>query len=216
MSQQFNPYDLRWQANLPSGLIVPNVIQETPRGTYAMDIYTRLLKERIIFIGTPIDDVVANLVVAQLLYLQSEDPTRDIQLYINSPGGVIYAGMAIYDTMQHIQPDVSTVCLGMAMSMAAFLLSGGAKGKRFVLPNSTVLIHQPLGGVEGQAADIEITAREVVRLRERLYEEMARHTGQPIEKITRDADRNYFLSAEAAVEYGLADEVMRTPEKKEP
>jgi ATP-dependent Clp protease, protease subunit len=216
MSQNFNPYDLRWQANLPSGLIVPNVIQETPRGTYAMDIYTRLLKERIIFIGTPIDDVVANLVVAQLLYLQSEDPTRDIQLYINSPGGVIYAGMAIYDTMQHIQPDVSTVCLGMAMSMAAFLLSGGAKGKRYVLPNSTVLIHQPLGGVEGQAADIEITAREVVRLRERLYDEMARHTGQTVEKITRDADRNYFLSADAAVEYGLADEVMRTPERKEP
>ena len=195
----------------PSGLTIPYVIEQTPRGTQGMDIYSRLLKDRIIFIGTPVDDHVANLAVAQLLFLQSEDPTRDINLYINSPGGSVYAGLAIYDTMQFIQPEVSTVCLGMAMSMGAVLLAAGQKGKRYVLPHSTVLIHQPLGGAEGQATDIEITAREIVRLRRELYEMLAHHTGQTIEKITTDSDRNYFLSAQQAVEYGLADEMMTRP-----
>ena len=208
-----NPLNPLWQANMnwpttPNGLTIPYVIEQTPRGTQGMDIYSRLLKERIIFIGTPIDDHVANLVIAQLLFLQSEDPTRDVQIYINSPGGSVYSGLAIYDTMQHIQPDVSTVCLGMAMSMGAFLLCSGTAGKRFVLPNSTVLIPQPLGGAEGQTADIEITAKEFLRLRKQLYETMAFHTKQPIEKIERDSDRNFYLSAQAAVEYGLADEVM--------
>ncbi len=214
MNQAFDPRDLRWQAdvsNQPRDLTIPYVIEQTPRGTQGMDIYSRLLKERIIFIGTPIDDHVANLVVAQLLFLQSEDPTRDINLYINSPGGSVYAGMAIYDTMQFVQPDISTVCLGMAMSFGAFLLAGGAKGKRFVLPNSTVLIHQPLGGAEGQTSDIEITAREFLRLRQSINEILAFHTGQTIEKITTDSDRNFYLSAEQAVTYGLADEVLRRP-----
>jgi ATP-dependent Clp protease protease subunit len=173
-----------------------------------MDIYSRLLKERIVFIGTPIDDHVANLTVAQLLFLQSEDATKDINLYINSPGGSIYAGMAIYDTMQWLKPDVSTVCVGMAMSMGAVLLAAGAKEKRFCLPNSTVLIHQPLGGAEGQAADIEITAREILRLRRNLYEILSNHTGQTLERIMQDSDRNYYLSAPQAVEYGLVDEVL--------
>ena len=216
MTKQFDPREILSQfggksITTPSGLTIPYVIEQTPRGTQGMDIYSRLLKDRIIFIGTPIDDHVANLAVAQLLFLQSEDPTRDINLYINSPGGSVYAGMAIYDTMQFIQPDVSTVCLGMAMSMGAFLLAGGAPGKRFVLPHSTVLIHQPLGGAEGQATDIEITAREIVRLRKAIYEMLAHHTGQTMEKITADSDRNYFLSADEAVKYGLADEVMQRP-----
>jgi ATP-dependent Clp protease protease subunit len=166
------------------------------------------LKERIIFIGTPIDDTVANITVAQLLYLQSEDATKDINMYINSPGGSIYAGLAIYDTMQWLKPDVSTVCMGMAMSMGAVLLASGEKGKRFCLPNSTVLIHQPLGGAEGQAADIEITAREILRLRRSIYEILAKHTGQTTERIMQDSDRNYYLSASQAVEYGLVDEVL--------
>jgi ATP-dependent Clp protease, protease subunit len=219
MNSQFDPRealgDMRSASGrtitTPSGLTIPYVIEQTPRGTQGMDIYSRLLKDRIIFIGTPIDDHVANLAVAQLLFLQSEDPTRDIHLYINSPGGSVYAGMAIYDTMQFISPDVSTVCLGMAMSMGAFLLAGGAKGKRYVLPHSTVLIHQPLGGAEGQATDIEITAREIVRLRKEIYEILAEHTGQTLEKITQDSDRNYFLSAQEAVTYGLADEMMQRP-----
>ncbi|MGH2481325.1 MAG: ATP-dependent Clp protease proteolytic subunit, partial [Ktedonobacteraceae bacterium] len=167
----------------PRGIIVPNVIESTPRGERGMDIYSRLLKERIIFIGTPIDDNVANLTVAQLLFLQSEDATKDIYLYINSPGGVIYAGLAIYDTMQWLKPDVSTVCVGMAMSMGAVLLTAGQKDKRYCLPNSTVLIHQPLGGAEGQAADIEITAREILRLRRSIYDIIARHSGQTLERI---------------------------------
>ena len=188
--------------------LVPMVVEQTNRGERAYDIYSRLLKERIIFIGTPIDDNVANLTVAQLLFLQSEDATKDINLYINSPGGVIYAGLAIYDTMQWLKPDVSTVCVGMAMSMGAVLLAAGAAGKRFCLPNSTVLIHQPLGGAEGQAADIEITAREILRLRRSIYDILARHTGQTMERIQQDADRNYFLTAQQAVEYGLVDEVL--------
>jgi ATP-dependent Clp protease, protease subunit len=217
MGAVFNPRDPKWVKETreimePRGIIVPNVIESTPRGERGMDIYSRLLKERIIFIGTPIDDNVANLTVAQLLFLQSEDATKDINLYINSPGGVIYAGLAIYDTMQWLKPDVSTVCMGMAMSMGAVLLAAGQKGKRFALPNSTILIHQPLGGAEGQAADIEITAREILRLRRNLYEILAHHTGQTMERIMQDADRNYFLSAPQAVEYGLVDEVLTQEE----
>ena len=213
MGSIFNPNDPKWVKETreimePHGVYVPAVIEQTPRGERHMDIYSRLLKERIIFIGTPIDDTVANLTVAQLLFLQSEDATKDINLYINSPGGVIYAGLAIYDTMQWLKPEVSTVCVGMAMSMGAVLLAAGQKGKRFALPNSTVLIHQPLGGAEGQAADIEITAREILRLRRSIYDILARHTGQTLERIMQDADRNYFLNAHQAVEYGLIDEVL--------
>ncbi|HZU65669.1 MAG TPA: ATP-dependent Clp endopeptidase proteolytic subunit ClpP [Ktedonobacteraceae bacterium] len=217
MGAVFNPRDPKWVKETreilePRGIVIPNVIESTPRGERGMDIYSRLLKERIIFIGTPIDDNVANLTVAQLLFLQSEDATKDINLYINSPGGVIYAGLAIYDTMQWLKPDVSTVCVGMAMSMGAVLLAAGAAGKRFCLPNSTVLIHQPLGGAEGQAADIEITAREILRLRRSIYDILARHTGQTMERIQQDADRNYFLTAQQAVEYGLVDEVLSQEE----
>src|SRR3989440_8089564 len=219
MGSIFNPNDPKWSKDTreviePKGVIVPNVIESTTRGERGMDIYSRLLKERIIFIGTPIDDNVANLTVAQLLFLQSEDATKDINLYINSPGGVIYAGLAIYDTMQWVKPDVSTVCVGMAMSMGAVLLAAGQKGKRFVLPNSTVLIHQPLGGAEGQAADIEITAREILRLRRSLYEILSHHTGQTMERIMQDSDRNYYLTAPQAVEYGLVDDILQ-PEKEE-
>ncbi|MGZ3674453.1 MAG: ATP-dependent Clp protease proteolytic subunit, partial [Ktedonobacterales bacterium] len=173
-----------------------------------MDIYSRLLKERIIFIGTPIDDNVANLVVAQLLFLQSEDATKDISIYINSPGGSIYAGLAIYDTMQYLKPDISTFCMGMAMSMGAVLLAGGAKGKRYALPNSTILIHQPLGGAEGQATDIEITAREIIRLRTALYEILVKHTGQTMERIKLDSDRNFYMTPQMAKEYGLVDDIL--------
>src|SRR5207302_6046118 len=213
MGSIFNPNDPKWikdtrEVMEPRVIVIPNVIESTPRGERGMDIYSRLLKERIIFIGTPIDDNVANLTVAQLLFLQSEDATKDINLYINSPGGVIYAGLAIYDTIQWLKPEVSTVCVGMAMSMGAVLLAAGQKGKRFALPNSTVLIHQPLGGAEGQAADIEITAREILRLRRSIYEILANHTGQAIERIMQDSDRNYYLSAHQAVEYGLVDEVL--------
>ena len=216
MSSIFNPRDPKWIKESrdflePRGMI-PAVIESTPRGERSWDLYSRLLKERIIFIGTPIDDNVANSVVAQLLYLQSEDATKDINMYINSPGGVIYAGLAIYDTMQWLRPDVSTVCMGMAMSMGAVLLTAGQKGKRYALPNSTVLIHQPLGGAEGQATDIEITAREVLRLRRSLTEILAKHTGQSIERITQDSDRNYYLTAPQAVEYGLVDEVLGSEE----
>jgi ATP-dependent Clp protease protease subunit len=220
MGAVFNPRDPRWikeasQFLEPHGIVIPSVVESTPRGERGWDIYSRLLKERIIFVGTPIDDVVANLTVAQLLYLQSEDATKDIYVYINSPGGSIYAGLAIYDTMQWVKPDVSTVCVGMAMSMGAVLLAAGTKGKRFCLPNSTVLIHQPLGGAEGQAADIEITAREILRLRRIIYEILARHTGQTVERIMQDSDRNYYLSAQQAVEYGLADDVLSKAEESE-
>ncbi len=208
----YNPRDPKWikesrQILEPRG-IIPNVVETTARGTTAQDLFSRLLKERIIFIGTPIDDMVANSVVGQLLYLQSEDATKDVNMYVNSPGGVIYSGLAIYDTMQMIRPDVSTVCVGMAMSMGAVILAAGTKGKRFALPNSTILIHQPLGGAEGQAADIEITAREIIRLRQSLLDILAKHTGQPVERIMQDADRNYYLTASQAVEYGLIDEVL--------
>ncbi len=211
---KFDPRDPKWIKESreflePRGLI-PNVVENTPRGTVGWDLFSRLLKERIIFIGTPIDDMVANSVVGQLLYLQSEDATKDINMYINSPGGSIYAGLAIYDTMQWLRPDVSTVCMGMAMSMGAVLLASGAKDKRYTLPNSTMLIHQPLGGAEGQAADIEITAREILRLRRSLYEILSHHTGQTIERIQQDSDRNYYLTAPQAVEYGLADDILAT------
>jgi len=220
MPDKFDPYALGWQARsssivTPRDLLVPNVIEQTPRGERGMDIYSRLLKERIIFIGTPIDDHVANLVVAQLLFLQSEDASKDISIYINSPGGSIYAGLAIYDTMQFIKPDVATYCMGMAMSMGAVLLAAGAKGKRFALPNSTILIHQPLGGAEGQAADIEITAREIVRLRTAIYDILVRHTGQTMERIKLDSDRNFYMTATMAKEYGIVDDVLVPAEEGE-
>jgi ATP-dependent Clp protease protease subunit len=186
------------------------VIEQSGRGERAYDIYSRLLKERIVFLVGPVNDATANLVVAQMLFLESENPDKDIYFYINSPGGSITAGLAIYDTMQFIKPDVSTLCVGLAASMGAFLLSAGAKGKRFCLPNSRVMIHQPLGGFQGQASDIEIHAREILYLRTRLNEMLSKHTGQPVEQIEKDTDRDNFLSADAAVEYGLIDRVMTT------
>ena len=194
--------------------LVPTVIEQTNRGERAYDIYSRLLKDRIIFLGSPINDQVANTVVAQLLFLNAEDSKKDISLYINSPGGSITAGMAIYDTMQHIKPDVSTICIGLAASMGAFLLSSGAKGKRFALPNSEIMIHQPLGGAQGQATDIEISAKRILRARERLNKLLSEQTGQPLEKIERDTDRDNFMSAEEAKNYGLVDEIIvRAPAK---
>nr|SPS05105.1 ATP-dependent Clp protease proteolytic subunit (Endopeptidase Clp) (Caseinolytic protease) (Protease Ti) (Heat shock protein F21.5) [Candidatus Nitrotoga fabula] len=188
--------------------MIPMVIETSGRGERAFDIYSRLLKERVIFLVGNVNDMTANLVVAQLLFLESENPDKDIHLYINSPGGSISAGMAIYDTMQFIKPEVSTLCIGMAASMGAFLLQAGAKGKRFVLPNSSVMIHQPLGGFQGQASDIEIHARYILSLRERLYALMAQHTGRNIEEIARDSERDKFLTATEAVEYGLVDQVL--------
>jgi ATP-dependent Clp protease protease subunit len=193
----------------PSALgMVPMVIEQSGRGERAYDIYSRLLKERVIFLVGPVNELTANLVVAQLLFLESENPDKDISLYINSPGGVVSAGMAIYDTMQFIKPDVSTLCIGQAASMGAFLLAAGQKGKRFVLPNSRVMIHQPLGGFQGQASDIEIHAKEILYLKERLNGLLAEHTGQPIATLQKDTDRDNFLGAEEAVAYGLVDEVL--------
>jgi ATP-dependent Clp protease protease subunit len=193
----------------PEGLgLVPMVIEQSGRGERAYDIYSRLLKERVIFLVGPINDGMANLIVAQLLFLESENPDKDIHLYINSPGGSVSAGMAVYDTMQFIKPDVSTLCTGLAASMGSFLLAAGAKGKRFCLPNSRVMIHQPSGGFQGQASDIEIQAREVLYLKKRLNEMLAKHTGQPLEAIERDSDRDRFMSAEDAVQYGLIDRVL--------
>ncbi|GAA5159181.1 ATP-dependent Clp endopeptidase proteolytic subunit ClpP [Viridibacterium curvum] len=193
----------------PQGLgLVPMVVEQSGRGERAFDIYSRLLKERVIFLVGPVNDVTANLIVAQLLFLESENPDKDIYFYINSPGGSVSAGMAIFDTMKFIKPDVSTLCIGQAASMGAFLLSAGAKGKRFCLPNSRVMIHQPLGGFQGQASDIEIHAREILYLRGRLNEMLAEHTGQPIDKIERDTDRDNFLSAADAQAYGLIDKVL--------
>lgn len=188
--------------------LVPIVVEQTSRGERSYDIYSRLLKERIIMLGSPIDDNVANLIVAQLLYLESEDPEKDISIYINSPGGSIDAGLAIYDTMQHIKPDVRTMCVGMAASMASVLLAAGAKKKRAVLPNARVMIHQPMGGVQGQAVDIEIEAKEILRIRDKINHIYVDHTGQPLEKIARDVDRNFWMDAEAAVQYGIVDEVL--------
>jgi ATP-dependent Clp protease protease subunit len=188
--------------------LVPMVIETSGRGERAYDIYSRLLKERVVFLVGPVNDVTANLVVAQLLFLESENPDKDIHLYINSPGGSVTAGLAIYDTMQFIKPDVSTLCIGQAASMGAFLLAAGTSGKRFCLPNSRIMIHQPMGGFQGQASDIEIHAKEILYLKQRLNEMLARHTGQPIERIERDTDRDNFLSAAGAVEYGLVDKVL--------
>ena len=193
--------------------LIPTVIESSHRGERAWDIYSRLLKDRIIFLGTEVNDQVANVIVAQMLFLESEDPDKDIYLYINSPGGVITAGMAIYDTMQIIRPDVSTICMGQAASMGAVLLAAGAKGKRRCLPNARVLIHQPLGGTRGQATDIEIHAKEILRMREVLNKILAERTGQPYERISRDTDRDYNLSAEESVAYGLDDEVLTRPIK---
>jgi len=188
--------------------LVPMVVEQTARGERAYDIYSRLLKDRLIFIVGPIDDHVANLVVAQLLFLESENPDKDVHLYINSPGGIVTAGLSIYDTMQFIKPDVSTICIGQAASMGSFLLAGGTKGKRYCLPHSRIMIHQPSGGFQGQASDIEIHARETLKLKQRLNELLAKHTGQTIERIERDSDRDNFMDAEAAVEYGLIDTVL--------
>ncbi len=188
--------------------LIPMVVEQTNRGERAYDIYSRLLKDRIIFIGGPIDDHIANLVIAQLLFLESEDPEKDISLYVNSPGGVVYSGLAIYDTIQYIKPDVSTICIGMAASMAALLLAAGAKGKRFALPYSRIMIHQPWGGTRGQATDIEIEAREILRLKRIGNEILTKHTGQPMDRIERDTDRNYYMSAEEAKEYGLIDGIL--------
>src|SRR6059036_4362041 len=188
--------------------LIPMVIERTARGEREFDIYSRLLNERIIFLGSPIDDTIANLVVAQLLHLESEDPDKDISMYVNNPGGSIYSGLAIYDTMQFIKPDVQTICVGVAMSMGSLLLAGGANGKRMALPNAKILIHQVSGGFSGQAADIEIHAREIIDIRRKLDEIIAKHTGQPLEKVSHDTDRDYFMSAEEAVEYNIIDRVI--------
>jgi len=195
--------------------LVPMVIEQSSRGERAYDIYSRLLKERVVFIVGPIEDHMANLVVAQLLFLESENPDKDVHLYINSPGGSVSAGLAIYDTMQFIKPDVSTMCVGMAASMGALLLAGGAASKRYCLPHSRMMIHQPLGGVQGQAADIEIHAREMLKVRERLNRILAKHTGQPIEKIAQDTDRDNFMGGDEAAEYGLIDNVLASRETGE-
>jgi ATP-dependent Clp protease protease subunit len=193
----------------PNMTLIPMVVEQTNRGERAYDIYSRLLRDNIIFIGTPIDDNVANLVTAQLLFLEAEDPEKDVSLYINSPGGVVTAGMAIYDTIQFIRPDVATICIGQAASVAALLLCSGTPGKRFALPNSRLLIHQPtMGGLSGQATDIDIHAREILRIRASLNEIMAKHTGQPIEKIERDVERDFWMSAQQAREYGIIDEII--------
>ncbi|MGA2221484.1 MAG: ATP-dependent Clp endopeptidase proteolytic subunit ClpP [Verrucomicrobiia bacterium] len=198
-------------------ILIPMVVEQTGRGERGYDIYSRLLKDRIVFIGTPVDDNVANLIIAQMLYLQSEDPAKDINLYVNSPGGSVTAGLAIYDTMQFVKCDVTTYCVGQAASMGAVLLAAGTKGKRFALPNARILIHQPWGGVQGQASDISIQAREILRLRDRLNEIFALHTGKPIDVIAKDTDRDFFMSAAEARDYGLVDDVVksrREPEKK--
>ncbi len=188
--------------------LIPMVIEQTSRGERSFDIYSRLLNERIIFLGTPVDDQIANLIVAQLLHLESEDPDKDVQIYINSPGGSVYAGLAIYDTMQFIKPDVQTTCVGIAMSMGALLLAGGTGGKRFALPNAKILIHQVSGGFQGQATDIEIAARETIALKRRLEEIIAHHSGQDIEKVSKDMERDYFLTAQESQEYGIIDRVI--------
>ena len=194
-------------------MLVPIVIETTNRGERAYDIYSRLLKDRIIFLGAPIDDIFANLIIAQLLFLEAEDPEKDINLYVNSPGGSVTAGLGIYDTMQYVKPPINTICLGQAASMGAFLLTAGTKGKRFALPNARVMIHQPMGGFQGQATEIDIHAREILKIRERLNEIMAKHTGQPLERISQDTERDYFMSAEEAKRYGLIDEVITRPPK---
>ena len=188
--------------------LVPMVVEQTGRAERAYDIYSRLLKDRIVFIGTPIDDNVSNLIIAQLLFLQMEDPDKDINVYINSPGGYVTSGLAVYDTMQFVKPDVNTYCMGQASSMSALLLAGGAKGKRYALPNARIMIHQPWGGAQGAASDISIQAKEILRLRERINKLLVDHTGQPLEKVEKDTDRDYFMTSEEALKYGLIDEVI--------
>ena len=195
--------------------LVPMVVEQTSRGERAYDIYSRLLKERIVFIGTPIDDYVASLTIAQLLFLESEDPTKDINIYINSPGGSVSAGLAIYDTMQFVRPDISTICVGMAASMAQVLLCAGATGKRFALPNSRIMMHQPLGGTQGQAIDIEIYTKEMLRIRDTLYSIISKHSGKDVATILKDADRDNYMEPKQALEYGLIDRILeRNPKKK--
>lgn len=194
--------------------LVPIVVEQTSRGERAYDIYSRLLKDRIVFLGSPIDDQVANLIIAQFLFLEAEDPDKDIHFYINSPGGSISAGMAIFDTMQYLRPDVSTICVGMAASMGAFLLAAGAKGKRFALPNSEIMIHQPIGGTQGQATDIEIHARRIVNLKKRLNRILAEKTGQKLEVIERDVERDFFMTAEEAKAYGIIDDIFYESKRK--
>ncbi|MEX2211649.1 MAG: ATP-dependent Clp endopeptidase proteolytic subunit ClpP [Gaiellaceae bacterium] len=188
--------------------LIPMVIEQTSRGERSFDIYSRLLNERIVFLGTPVDDQIANLIVAQLLHLESEDPDKDIMVYINSPGGSVYAGLAIYDTMQYIRADVQTICIGIAMSMGALLLAGGATGKRFALPNAKILIHQVASGFQGQATDIEIQAREIIGIKRRIEEIISKHTGQELDKVSKDMERDYFLTAEESKDYGIIDEVI--------
>lgn len=190
--------------------MIPMVVEQTGRGERAYDIYSRLLKDRIVFLGSAVDDNIANLIVAQLLFLESEDPDKDINLYINSPGGLVSAGLAIYDTMQYVKPDIATYCVGQAASMGALLLAAGTKGKRYALPNSRILIHQPMGGFHGQATDVEIHAREILKMKDSLNGIMARHTGQPLEKIQNDTDRDFFMSGEEARAYGIVDEVIHS------
>ena len=209
---QSNPYSS--PLSEPLG-IIPMVIETSPRGERAFDIYSLLLKERIVFLGTPINDHVANTIIAQLLFLEREEPDKGINLYINSPGGVISSGLAIYDTMHLINPEVSTICLGMTASMSTVLLSGGQKGKRYALPNSTVHMHQPMGGAQGQATDIEIAAREIIRLQDKIRTILAENTGQTYDKVARDTDRDFYLTAEQAVEYSLVDEILGVPSKEE-
>lgn len=188
--------------------LIPMVVEQSSRGERAYDIFSRLLKDRIIFVGSPIDDSVSNVVIAQFLFLEAEDPDKDIHLYVNSPGGIVTSGLAIYDTMQYIKPDVSTICIGQAASMGALLLTAGSKGKRYALPHARILIHQPLGGFQGQATDVDIQAKEILSMRKRLNEILVKHTGQPFEKIQTDTERDYYMSAEQAKEYGLVDEVI--------
>lgn len=206
-----NPYE---ELTSIHSALVPMVVEQTPRGERAFDIYSRLLKERIVFIGTPIDDTVSGLIIAQLLFLESEDPDKDINIYINSPGGSVSAGLAIYDTMQYIKPDCATICLGMAASMASLLLAGGAAGKRHALPHSRIMMHQPLGGTQGQATDIEIYTKEMLRIRDELYNIYSRHTGKSVEQITRDSDRDNYMDPYQAKDYSLIDSIMTKNEKK--
>ncbi|MBU0649247.1 ATP-dependent Clp endopeptidase proteolytic subunit ClpP [Patescibacteria group bacterium] len=197
------------ETNPESQYLIPTVIEKSTFGERAYDIYSRLLKDRIVFLGSPLDDGVANIIIAQLLFLESQDPKKDIKLYVNSPGGSVTAGMAVYDTMQYIKCDVTTICLGMAASMGAILLAAGKKGKRFVLPNSEVMIHQVMGGMEGQAADIKIRAERILKIKDRLNQILAKHTEQPIKKVEKDTDRDYFMSAEEAVKYGIVDKIIK-------
>lgn len=212
-----SPYCIESASSLPitseTRAIVPMVIEQSGMGERAFDIYSRLLRERIVFLGSEVNDAVSDSIVAQLLFLEAEDPDKDIQLYINSPGGSVYAGMAIYDTMQQIRPDVVTICFGLAASMGAFLLSGGTKGKRMALPSARIMIHQPLGGAQGQAADIEIQAKEILYIKQQLNELLAAHTGQPFDKIAADTERDFFMSARESVEYGLIDRVIERTSK---